>query len=180
MELTVRYLPVGDLRPAKRNARTHSDDQVAQLVGSIQEFGWTNPILIDENGEIIAGHGRFAAAEALGMETVPTICIAGLSAAKKRALALADNKLALNAGWDEEILRIELADLQAADDVDLPVIGFSEAELERLLGGGSADTGAQLGDMQFRVVVLCAGETEQAALIARLEGEGYSCQPLMS
>src|SRR6478609_6243855 len=97
-KLQVNYLPVTALAPAERNARTHSQEQIAQLVASIHAFGWTSPILIDEDRAIIAGHGRLAAARAAGLSDVPTITLTGLSAAQKRALAIADNKLALNAG----------------------------------------------------------------------------------
>jgi ParB-like chromosome segregation protein Spo0J len=130
--LSVEYLSLSSLQQSERNARTHSQEQVKQLQRSILEFGWTNPILIDEQRAIIAGHGRLAAAQALAMAEVPTITLTGLSAAQKRALALADNKLALNAGWDEDLLRMELGDLKMAD-FDVSLIGFSDLELTTLL-----------------------------------------------
>jgi len=108
--LSVRYLPINDVKPAERNARTHSSEQIHQIMRSIGEFGWTNPILIDEASVIIAGHGRLDAAKLAGLSDVPTIMLVGLSATQKRALALADNKLALNAGWDDSLLRLELGD----------------------------------------------------------------------
>lgn len=129
--LAVAYLPVADLVPYVSNARTHSDDQVAQIAASIKEFGFTNPILIDGDKGIIAGHGRLQAARKLGLDTVPTIELHGLSDAQRRAYILADNKLALNAGWDNELLALELADL-ADLDFDLNLIGFDEMELEGL------------------------------------------------
>lgn len=98
--LSIRHVPIGNLLASPRNARTHSAAQVEQLARSITEFGWTNPILVDENRTIIAGHGRLQAAKRLGMAECPTITLAGLSDAQKRALTIADNKLALNAGWD--------------------------------------------------------------------------------
>ena len=112
-QLAVSYLPLSELVPSERNARTHSQEQIAQLVASIGAFGWTNPILIDEDRAIIAGHGRLEAAKAAGLADVPTIMLIGLSGAQKRALAIADNKLALNAGWDDELLRSELGELRA-------------------------------------------------------------------
>ena len=113
-ELTIKYRPIGELIPYARNARTHSEAQIAQIAGSIREFGFTNPVLIGADSGIIAGHGRVLAAGTLGMTQVPTIELAHLSATQRRALILADNKLALNAGWDPELLRLELvAALQA-------------------------------------------------------------------
>jgi len=130
--LAVSYLPLTMLAPAERNARTHSQEQIAQLVASISAFGWTNPILIDEGRAIIAGHGRLEAAKAAGLSDVPTITLTGLSAAQKRALAIADNKLALNAGWDDELLRLELGEL-GLEGFDLSLIGFSDLELKDIL-----------------------------------------------
>jgi DNA modification methylase len=130
--LEVSYLSVTELVPAERNARTHSPEQIQQIARSIGAFGWTNPILIDEGRAIIAGHGRLEAARAAGLAEVPTITLAGLSAAQKRALAIADNKLALNAGWDDELLRLELGDL-GLEGFDLGLIGFSDLELKDIL-----------------------------------------------
>lgn len=128
----IRQHAVAALIPYARNPRTHSDAQVAQIAASIREFGWTNPLLVDERGTLIAGHGRLLAARQLGMVEVPAITLSHLSEAQKRALVIADNKLALNAGWDEELLRVELEDL-AEIGVDLEVTGFSDAELAELL-----------------------------------------------
>jgi ParB-like chromosome segregation protein Spo0J len=107
--LNIVQRPIADLIPAARNPRTHSDAQVAQIAASIREFGWTNPLLADERGTIIAGHGRLAAARQLGMQSVPVIALEHLTTAQKRALVIADNKLALNAGWDDDLLRLELS-----------------------------------------------------------------------
>jgi DNA modification methylase len=129
--LAVTYRPPDSLRPDPRNARTHSKRQVRQITASINEFGFTNPILIDPEGEIIAGHGRLRAAKEMGLETVPTIVLEGLDDTRKRALRLADNKIALNAGWDTELLRIELGDLANLDlDFDLSITGFSTGEID--------------------------------------------------
>ena len=132
-ELKIVYRKVEDLIPYARNARVHSDAQVAEIAASITEYGWTNPILLDGENGIIAGHGRLMAARKLGMDTVPTIDIIGLSNAQKRALILADNKMALNASWDTELLKIELSDLMGGGDKDF-ITGFSQEEIDTLLG----------------------------------------------
>jgi hypothetical protein len=129
------------LLPHARNSRTHSDAQVAQVAGSIREFGWTNPILVDGEGVVIAGHARLLAARMLGMDEVPVIVLAHLTPVQKRALVIADNKLALNAGWDEETLRTEIESLQE-DGFDLDVVGFSDEEIRILLAGNAGDAGA--------------------------------------
>lgn len=134
--LSVVYRKVDDLIPYARNARTHSADQVARIAASIKEFGWTNPILVDGENGIIAGHGRLAAARKLGLIEVPTIELSGLSETQKRAYILADNKLALDAGWDYDALRIELDELTDLN-FDLSLTGFSPVEVDDLLNGGS-------------------------------------------
>ena len=133
-DLEIAWRPLGALIPHARNPRTHSDAQVAQIAASIREFGWTVPVLVDGASGIIAGHGRVLAARKLGLERVPVIELAHMSEAQKRAYVLADNQLALNAGWDEALLRLELADLSGLG-FDLGLIGFAEVELERLLAG---------------------------------------------
>jgi DNA modification methylase len=133
-DLAIAWRPLGELIPYARNPRTHSDAQVAQIAASIREFGWTNPVLVDGANSIIAGHGRVMAARKLGLERVPVIELDHMSEAQKRAYVLADNQLALNAGWDEDLLRLELADLSELG-FDLGLIGFGEGELERLLAG---------------------------------------------
>ena len=123
---------VADLIPYVRNSRTHSDAQVAQIAASIKEFGWTNPILIDGENGIIAGHGRLLAARKLGQEKVPTIELSHLSEAQKRAYVIADNRLALNASWDDSMLALELQDLNN-EHFDLSLLGFDADELNTLL-----------------------------------------------
>ena len=120
---------VSDLVPYARNSRTHSPEQVAQIAASIREWGWTMPILIDETGGIIAGHGRVMAAQKLGIEDVPCMTATGWSEAKRRAYVIADNKLALNAGWDDEMLRVEFGELRDMG-FDLELTGFSIDELQ--------------------------------------------------
>jgi DNA modification methylase len=130
--MKIQQKSIKDLIPYINNSRTHSDEQVAQIAASIKEFGWTNPILVDGTNGIIAGHGRLAAARKLGMDTVPVIELLHLSESQKKALIIADNKLALNAGWDTTILSLELEALQETD-FDLSLLGFSDKELNELL-----------------------------------------------
>ena len=139
-KLKIKYRPVDSLVPYARNARTHSAAQVSQLAGSIREFGFTNPVLLDGAEGILAGHGRVLAAQALGFKQVPTIDLAHLTPAQRRAYVIADNQLALKAGWNEELLALALGELNELD-YDLAVIGFSDAELARALEAGRQTKG---------------------------------------
>jgi DNA modification methylase len=130
--LQIKKIPVEKLIPYVRNSRTHSDAQVAQIAASIKEFGWTNPILVDGENGIIAGHGRLLAARKLGAKEVPVIELSHLTESQKRAYVIADNQLAMNAGWDTAMLTLELADLKESE-FDLDLIGFDAKELEKLL-----------------------------------------------
>lgn len=132
MSITITPRKVDELIPYARNSRTHSDEQVAQIAASIKEFGWTNPILVDGENVIIAGHGRLLAARKLGFDEVPTIELRDLTEAQKKAYVIADNRLALNAGWDNEMLTLELGEL-AAEGYDLDLLGFDTKELDALL-----------------------------------------------
>ncbi len=134
LSLTVVYRPTDSVKPEPRNARAHSKKQVAEIAASIREFGFVNPLLIDANGILIAGHGRLLAAKSMGLDTAPTITLPHLSEAQRRALRLADNKIALNAGWDNDLLKLELKELAALEiDFDLSVTGFSTGEIDVLL-----------------------------------------------
>ena len=137
-DLKVEYKNIKELIPYCNNSRTHSDEQVLQIASSIKEFGFTNPVLIDGQGGIIAGHGRIMAAQKLKMDEVPTITLSDLSEAQKKAYIIADNKLALNSGWDDELLKIELEQLKELD-FDLGLIGFSDDELALLMGGETTE-----------------------------------------
>lgn len=132
MKQQIEYVETAKLVPYARNSRTHSDEQVAQICASIKEFGFTNPVLIDDEGVIIAGHGRTMAAQRLDMKEVPCLRLGYLTDAQKKAYVIADNKLALNAGWDDEMLAIELKELNA-EDFDLSLTGFDDDELAALL-----------------------------------------------
>lgn len=126
--LEIKYKSIEDLLPYARNSRTHSDAQVSQIAASIREFGFTNPVLIDEHGSIIAGHGRVMAARKLKLTEVPTITLSHLNETQRRAYVIADNKLALNAGWDQEMLKLELDELCELG-FELELIGFDPSEL---------------------------------------------------
>lgn len=185
--MTLKIIPRKplELRGYERNARTHDEAQINQIVASIREFGFNNPILVDETDTIIAGHGRLAAALRMGLEQVPCIVLAHLSEVQRRAYILADNKIALNAGWDAGLLSLELADLQG--DLDLSVLGFSAGELAELMPlepgegltdpdqvpDGPAEPRVQLGDIwnlgNHRL--LCGDCTDSASWLALLAGE---------
>ena len=127
-KLKIQYKPLKDLIPYARNSRTHNSMQVAQIAASIKEFGFTNPILTDGANGIVAGHGRFEAAFKLGMAEVPTIDLSHLSETQKRAYVIADNKIALNSGWDSELLALEISDLKDAG-YDIGILAFDPSEL---------------------------------------------------
>jgi hypothetical protein len=137
----------GDLKPWPRNARTHNDKQLAKLKASIEKFGFTAPVLVDEESFILGGHGRVEAAKALGLPTIPTRIIAGLSEAKKRAYVIADNKLAQLAGWDDTLLKGEL-ELLTAENFDIETTGFSTAEIDILLDGAEVPSGSDPDELQ--------------------------------
>jgi DNA modification methylase len=143
---SIELRSLGDLLPFGRNSRTHSEEQIAQVAASIREFGWTNPVLVGADGVIIAGHARVLAAHKLGLAEVPVIVLGHLSETQRRALVIADNKLALNAGWDEEVLRAEMQAIEAAG-FELEVVGFTDEELRALLAdeAGQEDPPATAG-----------------------------------
>ena len=127
----IEWLSVETLIPYAKNARTHSDEQVAQIAGSIKEFGFNNPVLVDKDNSVIAGHGRLMAARKLGMDKVPVVQLGHMTEAQRKAYVLADNRIALNSGWDADMLSLELQDLK--DDIDLSLLGFDPDELDALL-----------------------------------------------
>jgi ParB-like chromosome segregation protein Spo0J len=129
----LEYLPVTQLTAYETNSRTHSAEQINQIAASINEFGFTNPVLIDPDNTIIAGHGRVQAAKQIGMDEVPCLRLSHLTEAQRKAYVIADNKLALNAGWDDELLRQEIAELKDIE-FDISLLGFSEEELNLIEG----------------------------------------------
>lgn len=137
-DFRIEQVAIGKLKPAKRNARTHSKKQIHQIAASITEFGFTNPVLVDRRDQILAGHGRFEAAKLLGLPNVPVIRLEHLTEQQKRAYAIADNKLALNAGWDLDILAADLKELSELElPFDMEITGFATAEIDQLLDGPS-------------------------------------------
>ena len=180
-DLSIDMESVDALIPYAANSRTHSDEQVAQIAASIKEFGWTNPILIDGDNVIIAGHGRLLAARKLKMEEVPAIRIGHLSKAQQRALVIADNQLATNAGWDMDMLKAEIEALNF-DSFDLELLGFSDAELAKFLGEELPDFQKegeeQIVDAVFEVAVTCKNEAEQEQVFELLNEKGFKCRIL--
>ena len=190
-DLTIEYLSPSSLKPWAKNARTHSKKQIRQLAASITEFGFTNPILIDGHSNVLAGHGRIAAAELLGMMSVPCVRLETMTEAQKRAYVIADNKLALNAGWDDELLASELKDLLADDGgFDVSLTGFSIAEVDSLVEGlhpeepgdpeddalpslGGGETRCRLGDVwalgPHRLI--CGSSLDVGIVTALMNGE---------
>ena len=167
---------VTELIPYVNNSRTHSDEQVAQIASSIKEFGWTNPILVDGKNGIIAGHGRLLAARKLGHKEVPTIELSELTDAQKRAYIIADNKLALNAGWDDEVLKLEIQQLNDLN-FDLTLLGFDEIELAKMFDEvvDEEPEGENYQEV-FNIIVECSNEAEQEKIFNRLDSEGYKCR----
>lgn len=172
MTLKITQRKVADLIPYASNSRTHSDAQVAQIAASIREFQFTNPILIDGDNTIIAGHGRLLAARKLGMESVPAIVLDYLSKAQQRALVIADNQLALNAGWDIQLLKAEIEDLNL-EGFDLELLGFDERELENFIleanfEPGTEDDQGKLDQLEPKMVICphCQSEFDSRAAAA--------------
>lgn len=136
--LAIKYFPIDELKVYERNSRTHTDKQIKQIADSIKEYEFTNPILIDENNTIVAGHARLEAAKQIGVKTVPCIVIPDLTEAQKKAYIIADNKLALNADWDINVLQIEMSELNKID-YNLDLIGFDKSELDKIMNGEILD-----------------------------------------
>jgi ParB-like chromosome segregation protein Spo0J len=174
---------VDDLIPYARNSRTHSPEQVDKIAASIREFGFLNPVIVDGQNGIVAGHGRIMAAKKLGMDEVPTVEASHLTEAQKRAYIIADNRLALDAGWDDEVLRLELHALDEAS-FDLSLTGFDAEELSKAMfddpvSDKADDKDLELGDLRYQVVVSCNDEDHQGHVMSQLEAEGYVCRPLI-
>lgn len=166
----VERRPIAALVPYARNARTHSDEQIEQLAASITEWGWTMPVLVDEAGMIIAGHGRVLAAAKLGIGQVPIMVARGWSEVQKQAYVLADNKLTLNAGWDDGLMRLELTDLASAG-FDIPLMGFAPDEMAAF-GIGVGDAGMpELSDADrssFQQMTFTLHESQIAPVLAAI------------
>ena len=185
-DLKIESLQTADLVPYARNSRTHSAEQVRQIANSIKEFGFTNPVLIDWNNGIIAGHGRVMAAELLGLPQVPCIRLGYLSDAQRRAYVIADNQLALNSGWDFEILKEEMAflndvefdiDLLGFDDDFLNNIGFEEKQIDEQKPQTSKDFEYK---ENYSIIITCENEKHQNDVFDKLSAAGYACKVLVN
>lgn len=177
-KLAIKYKKTTELTAYAKNSRTHSDSQVAQLVASLREFGFTNPILIDSKNGIIAGHGRLKAAQELGYETVPTIELGELTEEQRRAYIIADNKLALNAGWDYELLSFELQDLQDAG-FDVGLTGFSDDEIKAMNATEEEideDFKEPSDESRNTLLIECSGERELETLYEEMQKRGFQCK----
>ena len=171
-------IEVSKLIPYINNARTHSESQINQIAASIKEFGFRNPILVYGENGIIAGHGRVMAAKKLGLTTIPYIDCSDLTEAQKKAYIIADNKIALNAGWDEELLKLELEDIEVSD-IDMELLGFSDEELKRLIGVEDADTEeGEITDDGNRNLLLVEfiNESELQKIFEELKERGFECK----
>ena len=173
--LKIEYVATDDLIPYIHNSRTHSESQIKQIASSIREFGFTNPILIDDQGTIIAGHGRVMAAKILQLDKVPTITLDALSDAQRKAYVIADNKLALNAEWDTEVLLAEIESLQDLN-FDTQLLGFSADELAEMLNIEETPLKEESYAEIFNIIVECDDEMEQEKIFNQLESEGYKCR----
>lgn len=176
----VERRPVSSLIAYARNARTHDREQVAQIAAAIREWGFTVPVLIDEQGTIIAGHGRVLAAQKLELADIPTVVARGWTDAQKRAYVIFDNKVALNAGWDKELLKLEIADLRSMDAASLT--GFNAAELKGLAGGEPIEPSATGGAYreQFGVIVICTDAAHQERIFNELQEAGHECRVVVT
>ena len=173
---------VKDLVPYANNARTHSKEQIDQIVRSIEEWGWTVPVLIDEDGGLIAGHGRILAAKKLKIEEVPVVVARGWSEAQKRAYVLADNKLTENGTWDNDLLQAEIGSLKDLN-FDISLTGFSLGELEPLLGmttSGIETPPVSKYREQYGVIVLCKDEAHQQRVYEELAGSGHEVRVVVT
>jgi len=177
--IEIQYKATEDLIPYARNSRTHSAEQVAQIAASIREFGWTNPILIDGENGIIAGHGRVLAAHKLGETQVPTIELSHMSDTQKRAYIIADNKLALNAGWDSEMLALEMDEIKNAG-YDLGLTGFNLDEIAALNGNENIDNDHKepIDESRNLLMIECQGERELETLFEEMQKRGFECKIL--
>ena len=177
---------VADLIPYARNSRTHSDAQVTKIAASIKEFGFLNPVIVDGQNGIIAGHGRVMAAKKLGLEEVPVIEASHLSEAQRRAYVIADNRLALDSEWDEEMLSLELEDLHSVG-FNMDLLGFDAPELSLAMGleehiDGAAPSPEKPFDYQekFAVLVDCEDEAHQHQCFEKLTSMGFDCKVLVN
>jgi ParB family chromosome partitioning protein len=173
--LQIHYRDRASLKLYGGNARTHSDKQVGQIAASIRKFGWTNPILVDEQLNVVAGHGRLRAAAQLAMHEVPTITLPDLDEVQREALVIADNQIALRGGWDKQALAARLTELQG-DELAGGELGFTEAELATLIGP-PAGPGQEI-EARYQILIDCDDDHHQARLLGEFLAEGLKCRAL--
>jgi hypothetical protein len=171
----VERWPIGKLSRNPRNAKKHPKAQIEQLRQLMRDYGWTQPVLVREDGQLIAGHGRLEAAFAEGYTEAPVIVARGWTSEQCRLYAIADNRVTERGKWDREVLNLELGELRELG-FDLEPIGFSIAALP----GGAADTTPQLEQLRYQILIECTGEANQTELMARFEEQGIKCRPLIS
>jgi ParB-like chromosome segregation protein Spo0J len=173
----IEQIETGNLIPYINNSRTHSDEQVMQVASSIKEFGFTNPILIDSGGGIIAGHGRLMAAKKLGLDEVPCIRLGHLTDAQRKAYVIADNQLALNSGWNSDILALEIKHLEELD-FDLTLLGFDDSELANFFDPviEEIELKEESYSEKFNIIIECDDEQNQESIYNELQEKGYKCQ----
>ena len=175
--MEIVYKKINELKPYENNSRTHDESQIKQICESIKEYGWTNPVLIDEKGMIIAGHGRVEGAKKLDIKEVPCIVLSGLTEVQKKAYVIADNKMALSAGWNEELLKTELENLKELD-FNLELTGFEEKELNSILE--EEKEREDLSDNYFEkyevIIIKCIDEMSMQETYEKLVSEGYECK----
>lgn len=179
-EISFSSRNIDDLIPYARNARTHSPEQVAKIASSIKEFGFLNPVIISKDGGILAGHGRVLAAKKLGLKSVPCVEEDHLTETQKRAYILADNRLALDAGWDEEMLKLEMFDL--SKEVDLNMLGFNEKEISSILSIEQEEEIKIPDEIDYKneleIIITCETEEEQESLFNEFKERGLKCRVL--
>jgi ParB-like chromosome segregation protein Spo0J len=175
-EQQIEQIAIDKLVPYARNSRTHDDAQVAQIAASIREFGFTNPVLIAADDTIIAGHGRVMAARKLGLDKVPCLRLSHLTETQRRAYVIADNQLALNSGWNEEMLGLELADLRELD-FDLNLVGFDADSIEQFLNHDEKEESNDIKiNCKYEVVAECDHEDHQRMVYNILNEKGIKCR----
>jgi ParB-like chromosome segregation protein Spo0J len=176
-KMKVEQISTNKLIPYANNARTHTDDQIAQIASSIRAFGFNNPVLVDDELNIIAGHGRVLAAGVLDLKEVPCVKLSHLTENQKKAYIIADNKIALNSGWDTELLKLELDTLDASE---LRLTGFLESELKGLFTEDEIKEDYENEDNQsYEIIVECVSEYDQRSLLEKLNAQGYKCKSML-
>lgn len=168
------------LKPYSKNPRVHTQKHLKQIWASMCEFGWTQPVMIDEENLILAGHGRYGAAKMGGLEFVPCLRLSGLTPSQKQAVIISDNKLTENSEWNQELLISEVMELQN-QEFDLSVLGFSEKEIEDLIGGGDAseDQSGDMAEPTFEILIQCENEADQVQMLEELAERGIKCRALI-